>query len=275
MKRYLQGSTRLQRSYERAVKRRRTMAASIIQRAVRSRMSSKRPLSYVTRARNATGEDTISYPALASTVKSDGFVSRSSNDLIAINPLNVARKTTTDQDINTRETDVIYLSGFKVKFTASNISATNYLYFNIALVSCKPGVSTFSGADFFTSGGGTTRSYDFDNVNYTTLERNKDPINSDNFVVHWHERRVLSPNQQACAGPPTGLWPNMLCMDKYVPIQRQIRFDTSSASSSRPIFRLVCWTGIVGEGYNDPFVTTATQFATEHSITAYYREPPK
>lgn len=278
VKRYLQGSTRLDRSYERALKRRKMNAASTIQRVYRSRMNMKRPMSYVTRARNATGEDNYSYPALASTVKSDGYVARASNDLIELNIINIPRKTTTEQDLDTRETDVIYLSGFKVNFTVKNNLAndnTNQLYFNLALISLKSGVSTFTGADLFTSGGGTTRNYDFDNVNYSTLERHQDPINSDKYVVHFHRRMLISPNQQAAVGFPSGSWPYVVPLSFYVPIKRQIRFDASSGTSNVPQFRLIWWCGSVGEGYSDPIVQTADAIKTEHSVTCFYREPPR
>lgn len=236
-------------------------------------------MSYVARARNATGEDTYSYPALASTVKSDGYVNRATNDLIDLNIINIPRKTTTDQDLDTRETDIIYLSGFKVNFTVANnltfSDNANQLYFNIALISTKSGVSTFTGSDLFTSGGGTTRNYDFTNVNYSTLERHQDPINSDKYVVHFHRRMLLSPNQQAAPGFSTGSWPYVVPLSVYVPIKRQIRFDASTGTSNVPQFRLIWWCGLVGEGYSDPIVQTSNAIKTEHSVTAYYREPPR
>lgn len=274
VKRYLQGPTRLQRSYERSLKRRKTNAAVAIQRVYRSRMTMKRPMSYVARARQATGEDNYSYPALSSTVKSDGYVNRASNSLIDLNVISIPRKTTTEQDLDTRETDIIYLSGFKVNLAVlTNYSVNNPLYFNVALISTKAGVSTFTGDDLFTSGGGTTRSYDFDNVNYTTLERHQDPINSDKYVCHWHERHVIAPKDAAHYA--TGELTPFKVITKYVPIQRQIRFDTASGTSNQPQFRMIWWVGIAGEGFSDPIVETADVIKTEHSVTAYYREPPR
>lgn len=281
----------VQQYFERAARKRkprRTVAYGSLVRSYQAAMARKgpvtrlpkfttsRPVSYRRRAAMQTGESTISFPAKASTVKSDGYVARDSNDLIAINPLNVARVSTTNQDINTRLTDVIYLSGFKVNVTVlNNLEAVtaNQLYFNIALLSTKAGVSTITGTDMFTSGGGTARSYSFDNVNYSSLERHQDPINSDNYVCHWHQRYLLSPNQQACQGPQSGSWPYVVPISAFIPIKRQIRFDDAAANSAEPQFRVVLWCGLVGEGYSDPIVQTANAIKTEHSITAYYREP--
>lgn len=247
------------------------------------KFTTSRPVSYVRKARMQTGESTIAFPCKASIVKSDGFVSRSSNDLIEVNPLNVARVSTTNQDLNTRLTDVIYLSGFKVNLCVRNTrtsATTAQLFFNVALVSTKAGTDDISTLDFFTSGGGTTRSYNFDNVNYTTLERHRDPINSDRYVVHWHERYVILPWANGASAGSGNLSDSIgkelnhtAVISKFIPIKRQIRFDSASASSAEPEFRVVFWVGIPGEGYSDPIVQTADQFQTDHSITAYYREP--
>lgn len=276
VKRYLQGPTRLQRSYERALKRRRTMAASTIQRVVRSRMGVKRPMSYRSRALMQTGETTVTFPAKVNTVKTDGYLTHSTNDLIAANICAIERASTTNQDLDTRDSDVIYLSGFKIDLTVLNLLeavAANQLYFNIAVISTKARSSTDFNDDFFTSGLGTSRAYDFDNVNYSSHNRHTDPINSDNFVVHWHQRFLLSPNQQACVGAASGSWPYIVPISRYVPIQRQIRFDTSAGSSSEPGFRLVYWCGKVGEATSNPIVNTANAIKVEYNCRAYYREP--
>lgn len=270
-------SRTLKRARERerygANKRRKTMAATTIQRAVRSRRS------YAARARAATGETTITYPAVGSAVTSDGFITYPSNELQVVNPLSVARDSLTNMDLNTRHRDVIYLAGFKINCTVRNqqtVAERNELYFNIALVSNRPGNSAISELDLFSSFKGTTRAFNFTNVNYSAFERHTAPINSDNYVCHWHERFVMGPATTSTfqhSGSISTSVNNLLEIKKYVPIKRQIRFDSESATSSEPKFALIFWCGIPGEPISDPIVETASCMKMEHSIVAFYRDP--
>lgn len=258
-----------------ANKRRKTMAATTIQRAVRARRS------YAARARAATGETTITFPCAGSAVTSDGYVTYPSNELQVVNPLSVARDSTTNMDLNTRHRDVIYLAGFKINCSVRNnraVAEGNEIYFNIALVSNKPGNSAVSELDLFTSYKGTTRAYNFTNENYTSFERHTAPINSDNYVCHWHERYIIGPATTSSIVGTSSVVQSVnknFEISKYIPIKRQIRFDSESATSSEPKFALIFWAGILGEAKSapDPLVETADVLKMEHSIVAFYRDP--
>ena len=257
-------------------KRRRTMAAVTIQRAVRARNP------YTRRAQMQTGESTISFPASGSAVTSDGFVTYPSNELQVVNPLSLPRDSTTNMDLNTRHRDVIYLAGFKINCSVRNnraVAEGNEIYFNIALVSNKPGNSAVSELDLFTSYKGTTRAYNFTNENYTSFERHTAPINSDNYVCHWHERFLVGPATTSSivgtGGSLVQAVNKTFELRRFIPIKRQIRFDSESATSSEPKFALIFWAGILGEVKSDPdpLVETADIFKMEHSIVALYRDP--
>lgn len=259
-----------------ARKRRKTMAAVTIQRAVRARNS------YTRRAQMATGESTVSYPAEGSAVVSDGYITYPSNELQVINPLSVLRSGTTNMDLNTRQKDVIYLAGFKLHCSVRNnrtVAEGNEIYFNVALVSNKPGNSAISELDLFSSFKGTTRAFNFTNENYSAYERHTAPINSDNYVCHWHERYLIGPATPSAvinaAGSLNQSVNRTFELSRYVPIKRQIRFDSLSGTSSEPKFALIFWAGIVGEAISapNPLVETADVFKMEHSIVAYYRDP--
>lgn len=256
-------------------KRRKTMAAVTIQRAFRARNP------YTRRAQMQTGESTISFPASGSAVTSDGFVTYPSNELQVVNPLSLSRDSTTNMDLNTRHRDVIYLAGFKLNCSIRNNRSAvenNEIYFNIALVSNKPGNSAISELDLFSSFKGTTRAFNFTNENYTAYERHTAPINSDNYVCHWHERFLVGPATVSTAVAGASLIPSTprsFELKRFIPIKRQIRFDSEAASSSEPKFGLIFWAGIPGEVKSDPdpLVETADIFKMEHSIVALYRDP--
>lgn len=275
---YLTRTLKRARERERNVarKRRKTMAAVTIQRAVRARNA------YTRRALAATGESTISYPAEGSAVVSDGWITYPSNELQVVNPLSVLRSGTTNMDLNTRQKDVIYLAGFKLHCSVRNnlaVAEGNEIYFNVALLSNKPGNSAVSELDLFSSFKGTTRAFNFTNENYSAYERHTAPINSDNYVCHWHERFLIGPatTSSSFAGiASAGSAINKTFeLSKYVPIKRQIRFDSLSGTSSEPKFALIFWAGIPGEVTSapSPLVKTSNVFKMEHSIVAYYRDP--
>lgn len=277
VKRYIQGPTRLQLSYERALKRRRGTAASVIQKAYRSGR-----LSSVQRSRNLyrkkalmqTGESPNTYPCVVFQSSSDGFTGLPDNNLNGSSVVGLDRKSLTNMDLNTRDSDVIYLAGIKIDCTVQlNVTRaidTNY-YFNIALVSSKSGTSGVTTADFFTSGAGTNRSSNFDNVALSPHERHTLPINSDNYVVHWHQRGMIY--SDSLFGDTTiGNMPRTFRLSKYCPINRQIRYDSATGNAETPIW-LVHWVGKVGDAAADPVVTTNDVYDFERNVLVYFRNP--
>jgi len=232
-------------------------------------------LSYKSNALIQTGENPNTMPAIPIQEKSNGQVTLNSNTLNGESVLQIVRKSTTTQKLTDRDSDVIYLSGVKINAVFLNqqtATGDNALYLNCALISAKAGQTTVSTGDFFTSGAGTNRSSNFDNVALTAYERHTLPINSDNYVVHWHKRFVLHSAQNTYARPDTNTVPKILELNQYVPIKRQIRFDSATGAAETPMFFLH-WVGIRGEAASDPVVATTNIYAFEKNIVTYFRNP--
>jgi len=253
-----------------ARKRRRTSSRMPSRPTKRIRVSLAPPpqvSSYRRKVRLLTGDDPNSIPSNLASKKSTGYDNFSSNDFIKVDVVDIPRKTTTNQDLNTRERDVIYVSGMKVNVHAFNTCGVD-LYLNMAIITTKK-TATNVGLDLFTSPGGTSRAANFTNVGLTPFERHTLPINSDEYQVHWHSRVLMC--NAAFPTNSNGLAPKLFELFKYVAINRQIRFDGAAAESETGVY-FVHWAGIAGEDAADPIIKTSNAYKLDYSILTYYRD---
>lgn len=274
---------RLYRSYASAIQRRggipkapRTSVwANQWRTAGSKRLLSSKSSSYRRRTLSQTGETALSYPAAQFQSKTDGGGLIGTNRLQSPAVLGITRRSTTTQGLNNREDDQIYLSGIKLSmFLQDNISestAPYCEYVNVALVSFKGSV-TSANTQLFSSPAGTARASNFDNVALTPLERHSLPINSDNFIVHFHKKIILSHWAGASVDADGGTAPKNYYIDTYCPIKRQIRFNSATGLPETE-FRLLFWCGIPGEAAADPVPTTANALNYEYNVVAYFRNP--
>lgn len=149
--------------------------------------------------------------------------------------LNIAQGT----GINNRSRRVINLRGVRVqvhyKLVPSVLTdqGNDLVYLNYAVISAKDGVSTVSTTDFF-RGYGSNRSIDFPGTNADIPILINNPINTDKYQVLVHKRVRLAyfSNNQ---GTPEYVG------DHYIPIKRQIRYDSDAATSHNGRLDFVMW----------------------------------
>lgn len=245
-------------------------AARMIQAMARGVFSRRKTAKYRSNLRNQTGEPPSQVPTKQNQVRSDGNLSYNINQLHLINPVSIPRRdNAATYLLNYRDRDVIYLSGVKLCFTFENQAATDdVLYFNICFLSAK-NMSTISDIDFFRNASGTARSKNFDSADLSSHDRHCMPVNADNYLVHWHQRFMI--HSSVAAGSP--LSSRFVKIHRYIPINRQIRFDNEIGSSSETQFRVAFWAGRVGDGQIPSQVPTPLLLLGEHACVAYFREP--
>lgn len=148
-------------------------------------------------------------------------------------PLDINRDAT---NINYRSTDVINVNGIKLDCQFRNLQGNLPLGVNIALVSPKH-ATTWSGTDFFLNPGGGACSSNFDN-NRTYNEFQTLPINYDEYTVFSHDRFLLSPSTEAAVliDNKNNSYKHYT---KFVPIRRQVRYESSLGTPHPHLFLLV------------------------------------
>lgn len=185
---------------------------------------------------------------------------------------------TVDQ-IDQRQRSMVNLRGFKICMELKNNGGTPLL-FNMAVVSPKGQnvnltqnpLLTIGDAveDNWFRGNGNTRSIAFDGGSLNSNDFHCRPINTDEYNVLMHKRINLN------TFPAATTWENQRGSNykfimKYVPIKRQIRFDTNARDScaSGKIF-FVYWY----DNFQQPIGASATDslIVSERYIT-YFKEP--
>lgn len=238
-------------------------AAKVIQRMVRSRRNRN---SYVNKRREAVGHAVSEIPAKATRLRTDGYQQFTENQLHAVDPLAIDRRDNSALYLlNQRDRDVIYLAGFKFCMT---FNVNKGLYLNVALVSAKHR-ATISDIDWFRNYTGTARAKNFNSTDLTTHERHCLPINTDDYTVHWHQRWIQF-GGNASTLPNRN---NPTEIQKWVPINRQIRFDSETNTSAETQFRLVWWAGSPGLDQTASQVANPDAFRLDYNIVTVFREP--
>lgn len=255
----------------------RRIAAIAMQRIARGGMArsqfraAKKAQSYKAKARRQTGEDIVGDTAKATRIRSDGAQLYATNVPYFNDPIQIDRRTTTSYLLNQRERDLIYLSGIKICLTVwNNLAATagNELYFNVALLSAK-NQRTIGATDFFRCYTGAKRGMDFTDAALTPHERYCLPINADEHVVHWHHRKILVPGIANQDSGTKEVRPYEIT--KYVPIKRQIRFESGTSGGAITLFRVVWWVGRVGA--TAALASEANALSVDHKFVTHFREP--
>ena len=159
--------------------------------------------------------------------------------------LTVIPETNTTNDIDSRQREIAYVSGFKLCFEFYN-ELSKAAYCNVAVLSPKqvdggPGNAVTTSSDFFRGNGGLNRDQDF-NLSLTALERHCLPVNSDQYHVLLHNRFTLhaSDNTQNYIDNSGACYTHK---SYWVPLKRQVRWrglTSSNAAVNGAVF-LVYW----------------------------------
>lgn len=223
------------------------------------------------KARRIKMKGRIGFPKGTATSKRAATVTNtgdplSTRTLYYENLVNIAKTST--NEIDKRQRDNAYISGFKICYDVLNYSV-NPVLLNVAVVYDKrsnDGTVIMALDDFFRSSEGNNRAKDFS----ITLDANEFhclPLNTDRFSVLKHGRFTLGPTQSATVGAYTVNRENYKSIMWWVPLKKQIRYNDGNAQSK---VWLIWWCDKFQAGTGVAAVTIGqTQI---HAVT-YFKEP--
>lgn len=174
--------------------------------------------------------------------------------------------------INQRQRRIVNLRGIEYKFHFHLRDATlapQYdVYLHVAAVHNKKG-ATAPSQDFFRSYG-TERAVDFTAPStLRPLQLMMDPINSDAYHVYFHKHWKVTEQKNLVANGGKG--PEIL-FKKYLPIKRQIRFesDTGNSVGDDQVYFVFWCTTIASNGSTSQFTDA---FTYRYEIVNHFRDP--
>lgn len=183
-------------------------------------------------------------------------------------------KTTTNLT-DERQRHVINMRGAKICFEVlSKWSTTNApIYFHVAVVSPKGQQVGVTATNFF-RGNGATRGVDADS-NLSSLQWNCLPINADNYTVLHHDKMMLGSSESSGTGEfKDPMRPNYMRYDKWVKINRQIRYmGNASTDCQHPVYVVYWfdWFGRPGGSSGTALLGDDIAEISEHHVT-YFKE---
>lgn len=179
-------------------------------------------------------------------------------------------QTANNTNANERQRHTINMRGAKLCFEVNNTSAVQApLYFHVAVVGLKGKSSGVSNAGFF-RGNGAIRNVDADST-LSALQWNCLPINSDDYTVLHHDKMVIGTAESSGSGSfKDPLRPSYLNYNKWVSINRQIRYDGASSTDAQHPIYVVYWFDRFGRSGSASATTNIAQ-VSEHHIT-YFKE---
>jgi len=185
-------------------------------------------------------------------------------DEVTLIPEKVAATT----DISRRERQMVNCLGFSFRIVLRNSEANRAIKVRLALVS--PTDKNEINVNGFFRGYGTTRATDFatglDSHRYTDT-----PINTDNYTILWQTSCILGPDEDAtgnnCFSRNIN---NFKTINKYVPLNRQLRYDGPLSTDCADKIFLLCWYDAI----NAPAATTINSVLSfqRYAIT-YWKDP--
>ncbi len=160
-----------------------------------------------------------------------------------------------------RDRQIVNCRGFKLHAEFRN-DLNVPLYLNVAVLAPKHLGALPNTVDFFRSFGDTTRSENFAG-GLTALQIHHSPINLDIYEILSHDRFTLGPDltggdyhmQKAS---------NILTYNKWVKLDRQLRFDSTN-NCETPVY-FVYWCDRFGEASGAPSVLNALRSSEWHAV---------
>lgn len=223
----------------------------------RKRMRYSRP-----RTTQKFGEPVGSGSTQRAIVASNIGVSSSTRFLLSGDLLNIPKAT--NHEIDQRARDIINVKGIKLNVEVRN-NLTEALYFNYAVIVPKydQSASSVSVVDFFRSNEdarGTNFSNNLSGIEFSTL-----PINNDKYHILHHTRIMLGPS--ATSGGYSDATPNYFQLAKFLPVNRQIRFESGQPVNGR--IQYCYWCDKFG-GLPAASATAAAILFSQHNV-AYFK----
>jgi len=181
----------------------------------------------------------------------------------------IPEKVAATTDISRRERAMINCLGFSMRIHLRNTDASNEVTVRLAVVS--PTDKNEINVNGFFRGYGTTRATDF----VTGLDSHRyidTPINTDNFSILWSTKVRLGPdNDLAGAINYTRNIDNYCIINKYVKLNRQLRYDGPLSSDCADKVFLLMWYDGTSSVAASP-VNAGTVKYQRYAIT-YWKDP--
>jgi len=239
----------------------RSYNARIIQRKWRARRSAKR---YVAPAR-LVGMKKGTTNSKCVTILNDTSPQARNTRLLYFTNLTAIQQGTGIQNRLRQHADV---NGFRImgEVGSSFDSTLGPVYFNEAVLAPRQN-SVVTSLDFF-RGMSSTRAQTFDN-SLTSNEMSSLPINSDDYAILYHKRRILGRADNAVSGFSYATRSSYIKINKYVPFKRQVRWTTGNTPTDGAVFHVFwcdAWGAPSGEVPKDA-IRTQMRYVT------YFREP--
>lgn len=201
----------------------------------------------------------------------NGWVSKNSYTFNTHELTNIGAQGTTNSR-NTRNSNTIKLSGWKICFNFRNNVETPILC-NFAIIAPKePAVSLSN--EFFRRPGAADRGVNFIDSTHTGLTQHCYPINTDRFRILRHWRFTLAGNLDSSAPvgiPYSSAKASYRRFEFYLKLNRQLRFENEAATY--PIDEriwIVHWANKMGEPAM--MTTNVGMYATDDLICTYFRD---
>lgn len=169
-------------------------------------------------------------------------------------------KSGTTENSNTRTSDIVNFRGVKICMHIKNTQPSEELYVNWAIVTPKnASQTTMTESDQVFRGTGTVRGVTYTSVQGDWQKLHCLPLNTDLFLVHSHKRMKLGP-YAGNAGNATRDF------EKYIKINRQLRFDGSTATPEGGSMFMIFWCSNSNNNLNAPVGEY------KWTTTSYFRE---
>lgn len=151
---------------------------------------------------------------------------------------------------------------FCMNFRCEGALGTAKAMLNIAVISPKADLTSntaIPNTDFFRDPTGTRRSIDFGDAALNSLDYYCNAINTDKYVVHKRLKHLIGP-----AGSSEGMKEKYL--EFYVPVNRQIRYEATTANPEGKNMYLVWWFSASDGG------TPLNSVRFAYRVTRYFKE---
>lgn len=226
--------------------------------------------------KKADFQSRLGEPVGTATAKRNGFsvakVTTQQQQQLASVPLISLIKSSTDA-LDGRSRDIVNFRGVKICFYAKNKKQSGEpIYLNWAIISPKDSSAASLVADDFFRGDGASRAINFSNT-LSWMDTRCMPINTDKYNVLHHRRLVLDgvwnvdDTVPGTANDTINLGTKgTVFFEKYIPINRQLRFDATAATPTTPNVFMVYW-------YQAPDELNTVKMESQYKVVQYFKEP--
>jgi hypothetical protein len=212
--------------------------------------------------RHRIGERVHQATAKRATIVDTDVLDLNTRTLYSVDLTSIPKNIATD-DIDRRDRNLANIRGFKLHLVCRHITA-HVMQYNIAVISPKSAILV-NETNFF-RGTGNERGIDFDFATLSSNDFRTRHINTDIYNILMHKRYKLHPLTQGAGLYSIGSGKNWMTFDRWVPLKRQLRYDsTGDVPSSNPVYLVYWWDGLmenVGEVPNNAAIRFMSRVVT-------------